>query len=71
MVDRVKFIEERVFIYMEILKTRKLKESVFCSNCEKERKHTIVTYQNINENNEECIVEMRRCKACGKEQSLM
>ena len=71
MVDRVKFIEERVFIYMEILKTRKLKESVFCDNCEKERKHTIVTYQNINENNEECIVEMRRCKACGKEQSLM
>ncbi|WP_278683670.1 hypothetical protein [Paraclostridium bifermentans] len=56
---------------MEILKTKKLKESVFCSNCEKERKHTIVTYQNINENNEESIVEMRRCKACGKEQSLM
>ncbi|WP_250675917.1 hypothetical protein LZ906_014500 [Paraclostridium ghonii] len=56
---------------MEVLKTRKLKESVFCINCEKERKHAIVTYQNINENNEECIVEMRRCKACGKEQSLM
>lgn len=56
---------------MEVLRTRKLKESVFCNNCEKERKHTIVTYQNINENNEECIVEMKRCKACGKEQSLM
>lgn len=55
---------------MEVIKTRKLKEAVFCPICEKERKHTIVTYQDINENNEECIVEMRRCKACGKEQQL-
>ena len=56
---------------MEILKTRKLKETVFCNICEKERKHTIVTYQNINENNETYVFEMQKCKACGKEQSLM
>ncbi len=56
---------------MEVLKTRKLKESVYCNNCEKERKHAIVTYQNINKNNELQIFEMKRCKACGKEQSLI
>ncbi|MEG1131568.1 MAG: hypothetical protein RSD77_04575 [Romboutsia sp.] len=56
---------------MEVLKTRKLKESVFCNTCEKERKHTIITYQNVSENNQEHTFEMQRCKACGKEQSLI
>lgn len=56
---------------MELINSKKLKEAEFCELCEKERKHLIVTYQDMNENNEPYTVEMKRCKSCGREQELI
>lgn len=56
---------------MELINTKKMKDSQFCSLCEKDRKHVIVTYEDINESNEPYTFEMKRCKSCGNETTLM
>lgn len=52
---------------MELVNTKKIKDTQFCNLCEKDRKHVIVTYKDVNESNEQYTFEMKKCKSCGKE----
>ena len=56
---------------MELLKTKKINDLVFCNVCEKERKHVLATYECINDNNETYMVQMQKCKSCGNETELV
>lgn len=56
---------------MEVINTKKMKDPQFCSLCEKDRKHVIVTYEDLNDNNETYNFEMKRCKSCGNETTYM
>ncbi|MGL6107788.1 hypothetical protein [Romboutsia sp.] len=56
---------------MELINTKNMKKQVFCTVCEKDRKHVLATYQGINENNESYNVDFQRCKSCGNEKELV
>ncbi|MGL5346945.1 MAG: hypothetical protein ACRDA3_06315 [Peptostreptococcaceae bacterium] len=56
---------------MELLKTKKINDPVFCNVCEKERKHMLATYECVNDNNETYTVEMQKCKSCGNETEVI
>jgi hypothetical protein len=53
--------------FVELINTKKIKEPEFCNLCEKDRKHLLLTYQDVNENNEPYTFEMKKCKSCGCE----
>lgn len=55
---------------MKLINTKKISEPVFCSICEKDRKHILATYQDVNENNETYEVQMQKCKSCGTETAI-
>ncbi|MGL5315332.1 MAG: hypothetical protein ACRC92_18895 [Peptostreptococcaceae bacterium] len=55
---------------MELINTKKINDPIFCSICEKDRKHILATYQGVNDNNETYEVQMQKCKSCGTETEL-
>lgn len=56
---------------MELINTKKMKDPQFCSLCEKDRKHVIVTYEDINDNEETYTYDVKKCKSCGNETSII
>lgn len=55
---------------MELVNSKKLSDPVFCNICEKERKHILSTYEEVNDNNETYTVQIQKCKSCGAETQL-
>lgn len=71
MLNKELFYIRKVDGLMELIRTKNMKEQVFCNICEKDRKHVLATYEGINENNEPYTLEFQRCKSCGNEKELM
>ena len=55
---------------MELINTKKINNPVFCKICEKERKHILATYQDMNDSDEAFEVKMQKCKSCGTETEI-
>lgn len=56
---------------MELIKTKKIDNPIFCNMCEKERKHVLATYECVNDKDETYTVQMQKCKSCGVETELV